>query len=226
MKFIVVIVSSLVLAVLAGCASSPVIRVDNIPMYGQPFIERSKQQINADLEFITSATENHASREQASQAWWAQGETFMSEGNLDYAMQRYNQSWLLNPDNYQPYWGFARVMVAKGKVDDAINYLLTAEILIKDPSQKVALFAVMGSVYTLKGKQIPRYFAEANKKFEECVALDPSYPSTWRRWAYSLFEQGNYMDAWEKVLKTQSLDTQPFPTNFISALESRFPRPH
>lgn len=214
------------LVLLAGCASSGGTRIDYIPMYGQPEVERPAALKEADDDFIKKASSGFGSREEASKAWWAQAEKFMSEGNIDYAMRRYNQSWLLNPDNYQPYWGFARVMLEQNKTDDAIKYLEKAEDLIDDPYQKVALLADMGSAYTYKGKQDSSYFSKANKKFSESIGIDSSYPNSWRRWAYSLYEQGDYIGAWEKVRKAESLNARPFPADFLSALEAKSPRPH
>jgi len=107
----------------AGCATAPTSRIDNIPMYGQPQIERPVFLKKADEDFIKQATIGFGSREAASKAFHAQAEKFMREGNMDYAMKRYNQSWLLVPDSYQPYWGFARVVAKRGKLDDAIVYL-------------------------------------------------------------------------------------------------------
>lgn len=78
---------------LSGCVMTPGIRIDNIPMYGQPAIERPAALKRADEEFIKQvkqATEDHGGLEKASVAWWIKGEEYMREGNLDYAMRRYN----------------------------------------------------------------------------------------------------------------------------------------
>ena len=221
-KFIATLFITLLLL---GCASNGGSRIDNIPMYGQPEVERPDVLKVADEEFIKSASSGFGSREEASKAWWSQGEKFMNEGNLDYAMRRYNQSWLLNPNNYQPYWGFARVMLEQNNVDESIKYLEKAESLINDPYQKVALLADMGSAYSYKGMESPGYFEKANEKFAESIALDPTYPNSWRRWAFSLYDQGNFKGAWEKVEKAESLNARPFPPKFISALEAKLPRP-
>ncbi|MCU7796308.1 MAG: hypothetical protein KZQ75_04160 [Candidatus Thiodiazotropha sp. (ex Myrtea spinifera)] len=88
---------------ITGCVSTGGTRIDNIPMYGQPEIERPAHLLKADEDFVNSVESGFGTREEASKTWWAQGEKFMSQGNLDFAMRRYNQSWLLNPNNYQPY---------------------------------------------------------------------------------------------------------------------------
>jgi tetratricopeptide (TPR) repeat protein len=208
-----------VLMIFCGCVPPGAVRIDNVPMYGQPEVERPEVLKKADEDFIKQVTAAFGSREAASKAWWAQAEKFMREGNLDFAMRRYNQSWLLNPNNYQPYWGFGRVSLEHGKIDEAIRFLEKAEELNDDPYQKVALLADMGTAYTLKD------FAKANAKFAESVKLEADYPDTWRRWAFSLYMQGDYTGAWEKVAKAESLNAESFPPKFLSELESKKPRP-
>jgi len=87
------------LIVLSGCVSGGGTRIDNFPMYGQPGIERPEFLKKADAEFIEKAVSGIGSREDASEVWWHEADRYMNEGNLDYAMRRYNQSWLLNPNN-------------------------------------------------------------------------------------------------------------------------------
>lgn len=207
----------------AGCVSTGSTRIDNIPMYGQPEIARPEVLQKADADFIAQASAGIGSREEASKVWWAQGERFMNSGNVDYAMRRYNQSWLLNPGNYQPYWGFARVLMEQDKIDQAIHFMEKAEALIDDDYQKAALLADLGTAYTRKGLDTPGYFDKANQKFEESTTLDPGYPESWRRWAFSLYEQKNYSAAWQKVEKAYSLGARPFPPSFLAALEAAAP---
>jgi tetratricopeptide (TPR) repeat protein len=209
-----------------GCAAiDNSSRIDNIPMYGQPTIERPVELKKADEAFIATATKGFGTREKASQAWFAEGEKYMSQGNFDYAMRRYNQSWLLNPKNYQPYWGFARVSLQERKVDDSIKYFEIANQFINDPYQQVALLTDFGSAYSNKGDSDPSYFEKANKKFSESIKLDPTYSESYRRWAISLYHQGDYKGAWQQVKKARKLNAKPFPASFISDLESKLPEP-
>ena len=208
----------LIFILLNACATGGGTRIDNIPMYGQPEVERPAVLKKADEDFINDAVSGFGSREEASKAWWVQGENFLNQQNLDFAMRRYNQSWLLDPNNYQPYWGFARVQIELGKIDNALFHLEKAESLIDDDYQKVALLTDIGNAYTLKGISEASYFAKANIKFKESTELDPTYPDSWRWWALSLYEQGKYLEASKKVEKAQSLKSRPFPPGFLSKL--------
>ena len=97
------------------------------------------------------------------------------------------------------------------------------EQFIDSDYQRVALLSAIGTAYTYKANQDPAYFEKANKKFSESIKLDPAYPDSWGRWAYSLYKQGRFKEAWSKVKKAQSLNAHPFSSEFLSALKERLP---
>lgn len=216
----------------SGCATNHGTRIDNIPMYGQPKVERPEFLKKADEDFIKQATGGFGSREAASKAWYAQAEKFMRENNMDYAMRRYNQSWLLNPNNYQPYWGFARVVAEQDKLDDAIEFLQKAKSLCDDNFQKVALLADAGTIYSYKADSIPKdnlserahYFTLANLNFIESTILDPKYSDSWLRWSQSMFREGKYAEAWEKLKKARSFGAKENEV-YLKKLEEKMPEP-
>jgi len=192
-------------------------------MYGQPSVQRPLALKQADEDFIKKVAVTISDRREASQIWWSQAEIFMAQSNFDYAMRRYNQSWLLDPLNYQPYWGFARVLLEQGKTLAAIDYLNRAKELINDPFQEVALLADTGTAYTVMADKATAaekdgYFSLANSNFAASTELEPKYANSWRRWAFSLYEQGEYSDAWVKVKRARELNARPFPEYFINAL--------
>ena len=111
-------------ALSASCATAPTgSRIDNIPMYGQPKTVRPESLRQLDDQFIREAVAGIGTRDKASDIWWAQAEEFMAQNNLEFAMRRYNQSWLLNPNNFKAYWGFARVLLERGEIDPALILL-------------------------------------------------------------------------------------------------------
>ncbi|MDR2853036.1 MAG: hypothetical protein LBV61_08320 [Burkholderiaceae bacterium] len=217
-----------------GPVSAQEQRIDDIPMYGQPAIPRPENLKKADEDFINEAVAGLGTREAASKAWFAQGEEFLQKRNLDFAMRRYNQAWLLNPNNYQPYWGFGRVMLERGKFDEAIDYLERSKALIDDQYQRIGLIVDLGTAYSVKAEAVSktnaadegaRFFALANHTYNEALSLDPKYGNGWWRWAMSLYEQGDYAQAWEKVQQARAQNARPFPPAFLRALEQKMPEP-
>jgi len=221
----------IVASFLSGCVTTRGTRIDNVPMYGQPAFERPEALKRADEEFIKQASEGLGGREKASVAWWMQGDQYMREGNLDYAMRRYNQSWLLNPKSFRPYWGFGRVLLERGQLDESIKNLEKAVQLVDDEYQKVALLTDTASVYSVKANssaigsnERSKYFSLANRYLEESTKLDPTYPNSWRTWARSLYFEGRFAEAWQKVNAAKARGAQ-FPPQFIKALEEKMPEP-
>jgi tetratricopeptide (TPR) repeat protein len=217
-QFLIAVVFAAV-SFLSGCVTTGGTRIDNIPMYGQPALERPEALKHADEEFIKQASAGLGGREKASVAWWMQGEKYMREGNLDYAMRRYNQSWLLNPNNYQPYWGFAMVMVDTNRFNEAIMYFKTAIKLCNDNFQKVALLSDAGIAYSYAG-----LFDNANRQFQESVSLDPKYQTVWYRWSQSLYREGNYAEAWKKLKQARVLRAT-ISEQYVRDLRQKMPEP-
>lgn len=200
-------------------------------MYGQPTVERPEALRRADDAFIKQASEGPGGREKASVAWWVEGDRYMREGNLDYAMRRYNQSWLLNPNSFRAYWGFGRVLAQQKQLDESIKHLERANQLVDDEYQKVALLTDTAAIYAAKAadsssgpEERTKYFLLANRYFAESTRLDPSYPNSWRRWAHSLHSEGRFAEAWQKVKIARTQGAQ-FSPQFIKALEEKMPEP-
>ncbi|MDX1736890.1 MAG: hypothetical protein R3261_01555 [Alphaproteobacteria bacterium] len=219
-------------ALFLGCATVPNDqRIDDIPMYGQPEIPRPEFAQKADEKFIKKAVRLFGSREEASDAWAEVAEDFFFKGNDHYAMRRNNQAWLLDPENYRPYWGFAQVMMVREKYDDAILYYEKAKELIDDEYQKPALLSDAGIAHSFKARSLvdnleerTRYFDLATQHFQESANLDESYAIVWEAWANSLYHQEKYAEAWDKVKKARSAGRAVHP-KFLERLGDKFPEP-
>jgi tetratricopeptide (TPR) repeat protein len=216
---------------LSGCASTSSVQQtnDQLPMYGQPAIERSGDLKRADEEFIKQSTEPVGTREVASKVLHSQGNVYMNRGNVEFAMRRYNQSWLLNPNNYQPYWGFGRVALQRGKFDEAIGYFEKAKEMCDDKYQMVALLSDTGTAYAFKAEKTDRgnvaertrLYALAYDHYKQSVAMDPKYPNAWRNWAWTLHLEGKNADAGEKIKEARSVPGNKFPPDFLRDLEQK-----
>ena len=218
---------------LGGCASGPdERRIDNIPMYGQPAVPRPDFARRADDAFIASATLLFKNREQASVASANAGDKYMNTGELSLAMRRYNQSWLLDPNNYRPYWGFGRIMLQRSGYSEAIEYFEKAVSLCADNFQKVALLSDTGVGYYARANTLTQdqlaarseLFRKANESFAESVRLEPTYSNAWYKWSKSLFYEGNYAAAWEKLRAARSHGADIAP-DFIAELSQKMPEP-
>lgn len=204
---------------------------DKLPMYGQPGIARPESLKKIDEDLIRDATFRFGNRQAASRALAEQGWASVRKGTLDTAMRRFNEAWLLNPKNYQAFWGFGAVLSEQGKLAEAIEQLETARELVDDPRQRVALLSDLGSVHSSYGARLPadkqldraRHFVIANSRFTESLEMDPNYARSWREWAFSLYEQERYSEAWVKAKRAMELNSEPFPPGFLDTLRKKVP---
>lgn len=223
------LVYAVAILLLFGCASTPPSqRIDNVPMYGQPGILRPDFLRQADEQFIREATAGFGERGKASDIWWAQGEEFFAQNNMDFAMRRYNQSWLLNPSNFKAYWGFARVLLERNDIEAALMNLETAISLCKDNFQRPALLTDAGSAYSKKADRLALdarrdLFRKADSFFEQALKVDPNYGNAYKRWAMSLHRQERYLESWAKVEEARKHPDVIFPSAFLKSLESKLP---
>ena len=186
----------------------------------------------ADDAFMREAVKPfNGSRDLASQAWAKEADRFFRSGNLDYAMRRYNQAWLLNDKNYQAYWGFGQVLMVQEKYDDAIKFYEKAKSLIDDEYQKPAFYTDLGLAYSWKARNLPttekareRYFFLANEYLQQSSILDRKYPVVWEAWAHSLYEERRYVEAWEKVKTAKEVGRVVQP-KFLERLRTAMPEP-
>jgi tetratricopeptide (TPR) repeat protein len=204
---------------------------DKLPMYGQPGIARPESLKKTDEDLIRDATFRFGNRQAASRAFAEQGWASVRKGMLDTAMRRFNEAWLLNPKNYQAFWGFGAVLSEQGKLAEAIDQLETARELVDDPRQRVALLSDLGAVHSSYGarlsadKQLDRaqHFVIANNRFAESLEMDPNYARSWREWAFSLYEQERYSEAWVKAKRAMELNSEPFPAGFLDSIKKKVP---
>ena len=212
----------------AGSSSS-----DALPMFGQPKTPRPDDLKQADEAFVRDATFRYKTRQAASAAFVTQGWNALRSGQLDGAMLRFNQAWLMNPKNYGVFWGFGAVQSQRGKLGEAIEHLESARELIDDPAQRPALLCDLGTVYSEYATRLPadrqlekaQQFVIANSRFTESLDNDPRYAPSWREWAISLYDQERYSEAWVKVKQARANGAEPFPPNFLKKLSEKMPEP-
>lgn len=208
-------------------------RTDRLPMFGHPEIARPENLKQRDEEFIRNATLRYGSRQAGSATLAAQGWKAARAKQFDQALRYFNDAWLLNPKNYQVFWGFGAVMSERGKLLEAIGHLETARELVDDPVQRVALLCDLGTVHSEYAARLPadreleraQHFVKANSRFTESLENDPKFALSWREWAMSLYEQGRYSEAWVKVQRARELRAEPFPPEFLKKLSAKMPEP-
>jgi tetratricopeptide (TPR) repeat protein len=217
----------------SGAAQAQGVDAEKLPMFGQPRIARPDNLKKADEGFIRDVILRFGNGQAGSNALAAQGWTALRSGQSDLAMLRFNQAWLVNPQNFRAFWGFGAVMSARGKLSEAVELLEKARELLDDPAQRVPLLCDLGTLHSEYAARLPRdreleraqHFVLANSRFTESLENNPKYAMSWREWAISLYEQERYSEAWIKVMQARELRAEPFPPDFLKKLSTKMPEP-
>lgn len=116
----------IILIMIAFNNSNPVTFSNTLPMYGatsykQYVSKRGSEIKSVDEAFITDATKNQT-REEAVKGVIKLGWSYIIKNDLDTAMMRFNQAWLLDQDNFNVQWGYGAIFGTKGELQKSADY--------------------------------------------------------------------------------------------------------
>jgi tetratricopeptide (TPR) repeat protein len=201
--------------------------INEIPMYGEK--PKAPELLKADQEFIKKVIEATGSREKAAQIAIKRGWEYIEKNDPKQAIKRFNQAWLLTPNDGHVYWGFGAAMGQQGKLDESIKFFDKATAMLPNNARLLCDF---GFSYIWRGKaadKSPReaniYFDKATSLFKQASSIEPTYERIYANWAILLFFRQDYKGAWEKVKQAESLGGKTIDKNFIDDLSRKMKRP-
>lgn len=156
------------------------------PFFG--FAEKTPEQRAVDERFVNDVVQAAGSREKAFDATMQRGWLLVSKGNLSEAAKRFNQAYLLAPDQSAIYHSFA--VIAVGRFNDA-QY---ADELFKTAQTRPAPMKALSADYgrfLLMAKR-PR---EAQTVLERGVIEAPDFADAWSNLAFARFQNGDAKSA-------------------------------
>lgn len=98
--------------------------INELPMYGH--MKKTAAQKRADKNYIEFMTEDGRSRASAADAAAANGWHSYYAGDCCRAIRRFNQAWLLDPENQLALWGFGAICMSRSQPGEALRYLRMA----------------------------------------------------------------------------------------------------
>jgi len=214
----------------AGCGKTP---TNEIPMYGG--IEFTPYQKEINETFIQGVVKQYGSREAAADESVRWGWNYLNEKHdPKTAMKRFNQAWLLNPNNAGAFFGFGFLMSEKGRYDEAIMYYKKSIEL--NPNNSSAI-CNLGRAYgdkahrlyrQHKSEEMLKYLDEAMKLYEKACQVattDDELGYIYNSWAVGLWLKGDYAEAWEKIKLARKHDGHYIQPAFIKELSRHMPEP-
>jgi hypothetical protein len=110
------------LVLIAACAAVPN-EMAHLPMYGGMDRKTVSAFRDADEKLRAGSIEAFGTLKNASEVSVDHGFQFVAHKEYSMAMKRFNQAWVLDPDNPRVYWGFGMVLVQRGQSCDAVPLL-------------------------------------------------------------------------------------------------------
>lgn len=220
-------------AFLSGCAEpfpfQQGTQIDEVPMYGG--MDRSKvpELKAADEKLIADTSRHYGNREKAAVAFIDQGFRFYRQDNVGMAMRRFNQAWLLDPNNPEVYWGFGSVLHDQEKMCDAMKHYDKALSFGRYLS---GMYPDAGRVFSLCGVQDKslgddirqKLYERADTLYAEAAQKDQDKGYVYVSWASAYFWRGDYAQSWAMVKKARGTGGQ-LPPQFLSLLRSKMAEP-
>jgi tetratricopeptide (TPR) repeat protein len=219
----------LLLASLLPAAADQRVPIDQVPMYGG--MDRSKESSlrNADEDLIAKATELCGSREIASDVWFEHGRKFYLADDLQNAMRRFNQAWLLNPKSPKPFWGFAMVLHDQGHAIRAEEHMANAFALNLRTVEFLADYGRIATVCTVEDPNLSpqaktAYLEKSEQMYRLAEEVAPTNAYLYESWATALYWCGDYYGAWRKVSLAEKYGGH-LGAKFLGMLAKKLPRP-
>jgi tetratricopeptide (TPR) repeat protein len=189
-----------------------------LPEYGNA--TKSKEQKEADEEFIKRSVQQDGSREKASEHMVEFGFSYLYRKDIRTAMYRFNQAWLLNPKNENAYWGFGAIYFSFNDFENAmIQYTKgleinpeSSKILTDKATVYLTKFYTTGSKITLDS---------AINIFKRSYFVDPKNQNTLFKLSVSYLMSDNCNEALRYYNECKVLGGRPITTDYTEALTQK-----
>ena len=162
-------------------------RTYKAPINEQPFFgfaAKNSEQQAADANFVNAIIQAAGTREKAFEETTKRGWRAINANRMGEAAQRFNQAFLISPEQSGVYQGFAAGTLARFKDLDATEELF--KVALKQPHPMKALNADYGR-FLLVAKR-PK---DAQSVLEQAVKDAPDFADAWTNLAWARFQNGD-----------------------------------
>ncbi len=135
--------------------------INQMPMYGGR--EKTAELKNADAALIAAVEKQGLSRQEAAKRAIQTGWSYWAKSDLATAMSRFNQAWLLDPENGNAYHGFALVTSVRGGTPGEVERLF--QLSVSKPNVDPVAFVDYGR-FLWTQKQLEKSLVQLNKALQ------------------------------------------------------------
>ncbi|MBL7157067.1 MAG: tetratricopeptide repeat protein [Candidatus Omnitrophica bacterium] len=201
----------ILLAFCSGCSGK--VPINEMPMYGN--VPKTPYQKEMDEQFIKKVIEQFGSRKAAAKEHVAFAWYYYNKGDLKTAMKRFNQAWLLDPNNEEVFSGFGLLMSKRRQYDDT-KAMYDKAIQI-NPNYADA-YHNRGLAYAGMGN-----YEKAISDFTKVIEIVPNSSQAYNDRAVAYYRIKEYNKSRDDVEKAKELGYEVSP-GFIKALSGSLER--
>ncbi len=195
---------------------------NEVPLYEG--VKKPPALIEADKTFIEEAEKSPGGKIAAANQLINQGWQALDSRDLATAIKRFNQAYLLTPDDYRLYWGLGTATAVKGDYPRA-ERLFAAGLGFSRKDFRFlsdAGFCLQQSAFRAAAKSNvdPRpKLAEAKKLYQEALAAAPQASLPHARIAVLLFFEQDCAAALNEAAASKKLGGEGLDSRFVTDLE-------
>jgi Tfp pilus assembly protein PilF len=167
------------------------------PFFG--FVTKTPAQIAADQTFVTQVVQLLGSRDRASHDALKRGWGALLSGDAVAASRRFNQAYLLAPEQSGICHAFAALVQARFNDTDYAEELFL--VALKQPNPPETLLADYGRLLL-----IAKRAADARPILERAVADAPKFGNVWSNLALARLQTGDRLGTCSEAEKLANLD--------------------
>jgi hypothetical protein len=203
--------------------------IEQVPMYAGLDRRSVPELKTADDWFIAQNAAKFGTREKAAMTRVDEGFQSYKEGDLDTAMKRFNEGWLLDPKNPWAFWGFGSVLHNREKAFDSYEMMMRAHSLgLRDSGfladlGRVAVLRIVEQP-NLESRQQAQFHAESESFYAQAVGTGTNLVYVYESWAFSRYAQNDYTGAWEKIAEARRNGGVASP-QLLEMLSAKMPEP-
>ncbi len=194
------------------------------PMYEGIDRSNNPELQTIDNELIAKATRTFGTREHASEGYVERAFDHYSKNEFKHSMERFNQAWLLNPENAYSYLGFGLLMNQENKSCDAYKmFKLANEKGLKENGFLADYALTTSQCAVLKDKdEKEKLFEMSNDIYETALQTSNNrlLAYIYHSWAKSYFLQKNITRSKEMVEQSKRLGGK-IDSSLLNDLNSR-----
>lgn len=182
--------------------------------------KKTPEQIAADEKLIADYIAQEGSRQKGSERLVMLGFNYLYKDDIKTAMYRFNQAWLLNPENEDAFWGFGAIYLSFGDIEKA---LAQYDEGLKMNPKSTNLLTDKGTAYMYKYQQelLPADMDRAIELLLQSYAIDKTNQNTLFKLSACYFFKEDCPNALKYLNECEALGGQPVTDEYRVAVKSK-----